>query len=191
MVASMARLVLLYGLLAIMMYSVRAYAAPPETSATIEDIKVAFLRNVTDFVKWPGEKEETAKNQPFVIAILGKTPIKDAMDKVFDQLTIKRRQVDILEIPEDGEVPSCHLLFLSRSVKPRLSKIIDDLKGKPVLIVGDTEGYAQKGVHLNFYIIRKSLKFEMNETAVRATQMVVSYHLFKNAGRIIDPVRKR
>lgn len=197
MVLVMVRLVLIYGLLAIMIYSPHAYAALPGKrvpvsgeAADIEDLKVVFLKSVTDFVTWPGEAEESEINKPFIIAIVGKTPITNNMKATFYQRTIKHRRIEIMEMQEDEDIPHCHLLFLARSVKPRLSRIIADLQSQPVLIIGDTEGYAQKGVHLNLYVTRDKLKYEINETAVRSAHLAVSYHLFKSASRIIDPISK-
>lgn len=198
MLTSLIRMVLLYSLLAMLAYSARIYAASAgkhgpalEESAGENQIKVVFLANMAEFVTWPGESDMAIKQQPFVIAIMGKTPMMVTMEDVFLKRKIKNRPVNILVVPDDGDVPHCHLLFLTRSVKPRIAKIIAVLNDKPVLLVSDSEGFAQKGAHINFYIRRNKLKFEINETAVRSTQLEVSYHLFSYADRIINPTQKR
>jgi hypothetical protein len=53
-----------------------------------------------------------------------------------------------------------------------------------LLTVGDTEGYAQEGVMLNFYIEASKVKFEINLNSIRSSRIAVSSQLLK-LGRMV------
>jgi hypothetical protein len=57
-------------------------------------------------------------------------------------------------------------LFIAKSAAPDLPKILAATKYKPILTIGDTPGFAQKGVHINLYVEKGSTKFEINVRAL-------------------------
>lgn len=66
-----------------------------------------------------------------------------------------------------------------------MSALLDSVKGMDLLTVGDTEGYAQSGIMVNFYIVGKNVRFEINLNAIRRARINVSSQLLK-LGRIVD-----
>jgi hypothetical protein len=72
-----------------------------------------------------------------------------------------------------------------------LSRIIDFVKGKPVITVSDTPGFCDRGVHINFAIVpvrgKATVKFEVNESAIKFSGFIVSWHFFEAAIKIVQP----
>jgi hypothetical protein len=64
-------------------------------------------------------------------------------------------------------------------MKNNISEIIAYTKNKPILTIGDTPGFRQAGVHINFFYDRLTLSFEINEAAAKAAGLNISYHLSK------------
>ena len=62
---------------------------------------------------------------------------------------------------------ACQVVFVSRSERPRLRAVLTALEGAAVLTVGDTEGYGEQGVALNFYLEGSKVRFEVNVEAAR------------------------
>ena len=48
---------------------------------------------------------------------------------------------------------NCHILFLDLDQEKRLEETIAYVKNYPVLTVGDTEGFTEKGVLINFIVV--------------------------------------
>ncbi|HLP60010.1 MAG TPA: YfiR family protein, partial [Candidatus Deferrimicrobium sp.] len=85
------------------------------------------------------------------------------------------------------DIPGCHILFVSRSMKNMLPQIVAVARQNPILTVADTEGFAKKGIYINIYIERQSPKYEINETALKLSNLKVRYQLFE-WGKRINPL---
>ncbi len=152
-------------------------------------VKAVFLEKFTRFIEWPLNVLNASK--PFVIGVIGEISFKRELSNIYLNQKIKKKKVDIRFVSEGEDISKCHLLFISESVKSRLSKIISLVKDKPILTVSNAKGFARKGVHINIYLRSGRVRFEVNEKAVRDSGLLISYHLLKAAGKIINPLRKR
>jgi hypothetical protein len=56
---------------------------------------------------------------------------------------------------------------------------------RPILTVGDSNGFATSGVLVNFYTSGDTVRFEMNETAIERSGLRVSGKLLKLA-RLVE-----
>ena len=61
---------------------------------------------------------------------------------------------------------------------------------KPILTIGDTEGFAEKGIHINFYLREESTRFSINEKVVRDSPLKMDFRLLQYA-RIVNPVERK
>jgi hypothetical protein len=67
----------------------------------------------------------------------------------------------------------------------QLPTILQRTKGHFILTVGDTTGFAQQGVMVNFYQEGDRLRLEVNLRSLQAGQIAVSSHVLKLA-KIVD-----
>ena len=88
-------------------------------------------------------------------------------------------------ISDLAQVDGCEIVFIAASEKSRLASILARTEGKPILTVGDTDGFGAAGVLINFYTSGDTVKFEINEGAVDRSGLRVSSKLFKLA-RVIE-----
>ena len=148
-------------------------------------IKAAMLEKFTRFVEWPQNTVESDSNKSFIIVVIGKNPFGQMLDDFYDEIKIKNKKVIIKTISSVDNIKDCHLLFICTSEKISLSKILERIKSKPILTVADTRGFAHKGVHINMYNTTDKIRFEINETAVRQSELTMSY-LLLHAAKIIN-----
>lgn len=140
--------------------------------------KANYLEPFTRFIDWP---PASAAVKPFKIEILGQNFFGPYLDKIFNRKKLKNKPVVIRYISNIQEISHPHLLFISTSMKNNISEIIDYTKNKPILTIGDTPGFCQAGVHINFFYDRLKLNFEINEAAALAAGFNIRYHLLKLA----------
>ena len=62
-----------------------------------------------------------------------------------------------------------------------LQSILNKVNKKNILTIGQSEGFCEKGVHINFYLDASKLKFQINEKAVRNSNLKISHLLLQNA----------
>jgi hypothetical protein len=144
-------------------------------------VKAAFLYNFTRFIDWP-DSDQT--NTSFIIGVVGKDPFGKELTSLAGK-QIKGKNLIIRNFNKVEELDVCHILFISRSAKSHIKKILQATAGRPTLTVGDTDGYAQKGVIINFYEEKNKIRFEINLAAANQTGLIVSSRLLKLA-RIVN-----
>jgi hypothetical protein len=143
--------------------------------------KARQLEPITRFITWPPQSEMYNLAKPFKINVLGQNTIAHFLEKLYAKKKLKDKPVKISTISTLKEIDSPHLLFISKQMKANLGEIISFTKHQPILTIGDTEGFKEAGVHINFFFDRRELCFEINEEAARDAGFDFSYHLMKMA----------
>lgn len=153
-------------------------------------IKAVFLEHFTRFIEWPESFEIADASYPFYVAVIGENPFGSILDQIYSDQKIKNRKVEILYISTLDEITECQILFISSSNEEILPEILSRTRNKPILTVSDTNGFAENGVLINFYLAGNKIKFEINETAVHESGLIMSYRLLSLA-RIVNQARER
>jgi hypothetical protein len=157
-----------------------------ESQAAVSELKAAFLYNFFLFVNWPALPDQTV-----TIGILGRDPFGKSFDEVENQpvrglkkqLVIKR----LGSYTEATNFEPCQILFISSSEHGNLGKIFSRLKGKPVLTVGDSEGFLEAGGMVNFLLVQNKVKWEIYQSPVNASGLRMHSQLLGSAVRIKSP----
>lgn len=154
-----------------------AQAGPTEYEA-----KAAFIYNFAKFVEWPAKPGPD--NALLRLCLLGKDPFGPALEEVKGKLVKERKmEVVLLDVTADGR--ECDLLFIAASEERHLDRVVAILRGAGTLTIGDTEGYAQQGVMINFFPENGKIRLEINLDAVRRAGLKISSKLLYLA-RIVD-----
>lgn len=149
-------------------------------------VKANFLEKFTRFVEWPVDSSFADTTKAFVLSVIGESPFNGLLKEIYSEIKIKNKKVEIRYINKISEINGTHLLFISKSEKDSLSKIISVIGNKPVLTVSETEGYAQIGVHINFYLSKEStISFEINNKVLKKSGLYMS-HLLLRIAKIVD-----
>lgn len=133
------------------------------------NVKAVTLYAFGKYVTWPESAFESATS-PFIIAVLGTDPFNGVLDQIAKAKTIENRPIVIKRFARPEEYSNCHILFISRSFAPELeAKLLEQLARQPVLLVGETPGFAERGGIINFVQSGSNVRFELNpEKAVEA-----------------------
>lgn len=145
-------------------------------------LKAGFLEKFARFTDWPDSSDLKNSETPFVISVMGTSPFKGSLEEIYKTATIKNKPVKIQYINSKNQIPGTHLLFVCESEKKNLEEILPAVQDLPVLIVSDTDGFAQKGTHINIYTTKKdTLHFEINVNAVKKSGLSVQLVLLEVA----------
>ena len=133
---------------------------PPAMAVSSEyKLKAALIYKLTRFVEWPRENRTGGS---FGICILGRDDFGSALDALesrkVDGLPIRIRRL----VQSDAVDSSCQILFVSESKRPLLPRILASLKGRPILTIGDLDGFAEKGGMIEFVRGRQRIGFRIN-----------------------------
>lgn len=153
-----------------------------ESGARVSEyqLKAAYLYNFTQFTDWPPSAYPATKS-PIVIGIVGEDPFGQKMDNVVSGEVVRGRSLVVKRLRADEDLRSCHVLFISRSEQERLPALLSQLKGSPVLTVGDSDGFAQQGGMVNLLLLNKTVQMEINRATVEKAGLQISAKLLKLA----------
>lgn len=148
-------------------------------------LKGVFIEKFTNFIEWPKTSSVPDTTQSFVIAVLGKNPFGNILNNIYQHQKIYNKTVIIDYSPNLDQLDQYQILFIAGSEKNKLPLILKSVKGKPILTISDTEGFAQTGVMINFYIDGDNVRFEINENELLRSHIKVSHLLF-NVAKIVS-----
>lgn len=175
-----------------------ALVAAPRVHADSEkskeyQIKAAFLYNFIKFVDWPKEKPSDEKT--ITIGIIGKSPFGKAFEPLKNK-QVKDKKVIIKQFQslEESKLTSkqietirkCHVLFVCSSEKQQLRKIINSVKDRSVLTIGDTNGFLESGGIINFVIEDQKVYFEINNKTAKKAKLNIRSKLLRLAKKVIE-----
>lgn len=148
-------------------------APTPATTLPNEyTVKAVFLYSFGRYVQWPERAFHDAKS-PFVIGVLGEDPFGDALNQIAAKKTVQGRPIVIARFATvDDYRGSCHILFVSKSMSiEQESALLAKTKQQPIFVTGETPGFAERGATANFYVDGDRIRFELNETSARQSQL--------------------
>ncbi len=169
-------------------------AAPPRGAGTSDEeveeyrVKAASLVHFIHYTVWPKSAFER-EDSPFVVLVIGEDPFGEALEQSFEGKKGAGRPIRVVRSANLEQLPRAHLIFLARSHHKEIAKLLAGPAGKASLVVGDTEGLAEDGAHVNFYLKAKRLGFEVNTEAVKRSDLTISPEMLKLA-RIVKDRKK-
>ena len=146
------------------------------------EVKAGFMYNFPKFIEWPGDTFSDA-NKPITLCVVGTDPFGKALGAI-DNKTVQNRRLEIKYTARSKDLKMCSILFISGSEKESLPQILEILKGTATLTIGDTRGYAQQGVMINFVMEQNKVGFEINTESARRAKLTISSKLLKLAKTI-------
>ncbi|HEX4342178.1 MAG TPA: YfiR family protein [Verrucomicrobiae bacterium] len=155
------------------------------SSAKEYQIKAAFLYNFSQFVDWPTNTFSDAQS-PLVIGIIGDDPFGGYLDELVKGEKINNHPLAVQHYHDAGEIKDCHILFVSASEAARLAGILDSLKGRDILTVGDMNGFARDGGMIRFITENGKIRFRVCVETAKAAHLTISSKLLRSA-EIVQP----
>lgn len=159
--------------------------AQPAVATKEYEVKAAFLFNFARFVEWPTNAFNSPQ-APLVIGILGTDPFGAALNEIVRGEIVNGHPLIIQRYRNIEEVQTCHILFISSSEARRLEQIFKSLRGKNVLTVGESDGFAHSGGIIRFIADQNRIRFRVNLDAARAAELTISSKLLR-AAEIVKP----
>jgi hypothetical protein len=168
-------------------------SAPLQTSALTDQpvtatrslVEAGFITKFPLFVTWP---DPSWKNPgaSFVVGVLGDTPVFVHLRQMADHTTVDGSPLLIRQVHTLDEIGGCQLLYIASSEAERLDEILEYCRDKPILTVGSSEGFARRGVHINFYLADDFVRFEINQKSCEGAGLSLSFRL-RDVARIVEP----
>jgi hypothetical protein len=150
-------------------------------------IKAAYLYQFGHYIQWPANSY-VDKQSTFEIGVLGADPFGGALDEIARDKKIDGRRIVIRRFTTMDDYKPCHILFITSSapLKEEL-EAIQKTRDVPVLLVGESPGFAQRGGTINLFIEQNKVRFEVNMEVAKQEQLKISSKLLSLAKIVGTP----
>ena len=150
-------------------------------------IKAGFIYNFAKFVEWP-TTAFAQPDSPIVIGILGIDPFGPLIDRIVENKKIGARGFVVKRLKWGGDLKDlkeCKILFVGSSERAHIDELMQIVKTLPILTVGETPGFAERGGVIRFVLEDNRVRFEINVDAAHEADLTISSRLLTLA-RIIQ-----
>lgn len=128
----------------------------------IFNIKLGFIYNFARFTTWPENAFEN-ENSPIVLCISRRDPKLSTSG--IERTEIDGRKFEVVYREDIDDLKGIHIFYHNSDDIVLAENILGTLENRPVLTVGETEGFAGMGGMLNFFIEGNRLDYEINTAA--------------------------
>jgi hypothetical protein len=147
-------------------------------------VEAAFLRNFARYVTWPSGAFADARS-PWRIGILGRDPFGDVLEKTFRGRTELGRPFEIFRADTLDELPECNIVFVAYRDAARRRATLADLRGKPVLTVGDAAEFLHEGGIIRFEVADR-VKMSINLDHARSASLKIQTKMLEVSEQIVE-----
>jgi len=182
--------ILMVALSVSLSWAPEAFAQTSESSDSSEYlIKAGFIYNFAKFVEWPSTAF-AQPDSPIVIGILGTDPFGGVIDRIVGDKKIGGRGFVVKRlkwVKDFKDLKDCNILFVSSSEKEHMDDVIRMLRWLPILTIGETPGFAERGGIIRFTLEDNRVRLEANVEAARQANLTISSRLLTLARIIQQP----
>ena len=141
-------------------------------------LKAAFLYNFAVFTEWPADVGPSLN-----LCILGPDPFGEEINELAGK-AVGNRTLAIQRKNIGESLRACQMVYISAQAFRNLTKVLDEVRDRPILTVADTAGAARQGVALNMAVHQNRITFEASQVAARANRLTLSSKLLRLATEV-------
>jgi hypothetical protein len=174
-------------LLALLLAVGGAVAQPSAQGA--HALKAAFLYNFTKFIDWPAAafQENAGK---FTVCAFADPGFGRELQAILRGEQVGGREVDVVLPDRDDAVQGCQVVYFSAEEASRATRLLPALGRLPVLTVGEGPQFLERGGLIEFNLIDRKVRFDINKRGAEAAGLNMSSKLLRIANTV-DGERSR
>ncbi len=144
-------------------------------------VRAAFVFNLTKYVDWPHGRSQ------LTIGFVGDGPMGEILKQTLDGKTSDARLIDVLLAPSDSALERCDLVYVAYSSSRKNREVIERLRNREVLTVGETDAFARDRGMIGLVKKGNQIQIQINLEAARVAGIKVSSRLLSVATVINAP----
>jgi hypothetical protein len=174
------------GLL-VLMFWLSLCGAAGANQSKLEDpnrVKAAFVRNFAHYVKWPQTAFESAES-PWHIGVLGDASLGEVLESALRGRIEQGRRFEIHAADVLNKLPPCHIVVVAFEDSRKRRAALAELKGKPVLTVGDAADTLKDGGIIRFELSDR-IQMGVNLDQARAASLSIPTEMLEVSTEVLE-----
>ncbi len=145
--------------------------------------RASYLDRVVGFVDWPSNTPQSDKT--FRLCVFGNHWLGYALAQQMRGEIIGGRKVEVLNMQKEAEASHCQVIIFGDSSNSIVSKVLESVKGRAVLTVGETRGFVDTGGVIELSEDNNTFQFRVNLAAARDAGLRIDARLLAMAKRVV------
>jgi hypothetical protein len=161
-------------------------AVPVRGGATVvatSPLKAAFLVNFANFTTWPAATLPV--DGPIVVCVIGDEAIAQILEAASDK-GVAGHHLAVRRVDAENPDRTCHMLYVSNITTMQAVKLLERLKGSPILLVSDLVEFSSLGGTITLLVEENRLRFAINVDAAQRSGLHLSAKLLSLAKIVKD-----
>lgn len=125
-------------------------------------IQANFIYQFAVNSNWPTEM----KKGKFLIVVYGNEAVYKHVVEKYGMKPVGAQTIEVVAWADYKPGIGSHIVFIDKSKKADLPKIMKEVKGKSTLVVTNWEGALGSGAAINFKTVDNSIRYELSEAAL-------------------------
>jgi hypothetical protein len=144
------------------------------------EVKSLLLGHFFGYTTWPAASFQS-QTDPIRLLVVGKDPFGKVLEAKLGKLTIGKRPIVIERSTKVPERIVAHAVFCGELELGERLLLIARVKARPILLIGETPGFAEDGACVNLYFEDTHVRFEVNPEVVKRNGLSLSSEMLKVA----------
>jgi hypothetical protein len=168
------RLLDFIAIMAVALFAMTTSAAH-ESELEASLLKTVFIYNFAKFTRWPATQTKAMKNTIFLCSI-GDGDLASNLSKLAGRV-LHGKSITIRNLNNLKDLENCHTLYIAKSAKYHLPKILKTIKGEPILTISEIEQFSRQGGMIELIQDKDKLRFIINLTTTGSSDLKLSARL--------------
>jgi hypothetical protein len=153
----------------------------PSAGQTLPEIpvKAAFVAKLPSFVTWPAA-HVSGRADPATLCLSPAQPFRGLVAEFAGQTRVADQPLTVRHLRPGQRTEGCDALF----VAPVDHGLLQDIRGRPVLTIGDEAGFCERGGIINLRVVDGRVRFEINLDGAREAALGIDSQLLALASRV-------
>jgi hypothetical protein len=147
-------------------------------------LKAAFLYNLTKVTEWPADT--LSPKAPLEFCVIAAPDTADALQSLVTGHMLADHPLVVRGVTLNGVLRGCHVLYAAGLDHQGSLKLLDLVRGLPVLTITDNEEFAELGGVANFFLERDNTRFAINLGATERARLKISSRVLTLAKIVKD-----
>lgn len=162
----------------------RGAAAQEPAVEPVGKVEAAFLRNFARYVSWPAQAFADERSA-WVVCVLGGEHFDDSLERTFLGRTEQGRPFKVVRVTTPDQLPSCQIAFIAYEAATRRRSVLNELKKRPVLTVGNAPEFLQEGGVIRL-LARDRVEMSVNLDQARAVSLAIPTKMLEVSREIVE-----
>jgi len=150
-----------------------------------QTVLAVLTLNVARFTRWPEHAFKNEKNT-LNLCVFGDNVVQQSFENINNKV-INNKNIHVINLSRLRNVNQCQLLYLSELNRNRLTPLLIELKGQPILTIGENMEFLQAGGMVGLEKVNEKMQLNINLSVIKQTELEISSRLLKLANIVNFP----